>query len=85
MDKVFMLPTSAKLNGDTMADILACGFSRVPVYKGSKHNVSGLLLVKRLIVLNPEDERLVASVCSRKPAVVGLQTSLLDALRIACP
>jgi metal transporter CNNM len=80
MDQVFMLPTSAKLNGDTMADILACGFSRVPVYKGSKHNVSGLLLVKRLIVLNPEDERLVASVCSRKPAVVGLQTSLLDAL-----
>jgi metal transporter CNNM len=80
MDKVFMLPKTARLDHGTMADILARGFSRVPVYEGSKHNVSGLLLVKRLIVLSPEDGRLVSSVCSRKPAVVGLKTSLLDAL-----
>eukprot|EP00946_MAST-07B_sp_MAST-7B-sp1_P003821 g3821.t1 len=80
MEKVFMLPKTAKLDADTMADILACGFSRVPVYDGSKHNMCGLLLVKRLIVLNPEDGRLVGSVCSRKPSVVGLNTSLLDAL-----
>ena len=80
LDKVFMLPMSGKLNGDTMADILAKGYSRVPVYNGSKHNVCGLLLVKRLIILNPEDGRSVSGVCTRKPAVVGLKTSLLEAL-----
>jgi len=31
------------------------GHSRVPVYEGSRENIVGLLFVKSLIVLDPED------------------------------
>jgi len=75
-----MLSRNERFDEGIMADILAKGFSRVPVYKGSKHNVCGLLLVKKLIVVNPHDGRVVKSLLTRKPSVVGLDTSLLDAL-----
>ena len=80
LDEAFMLSHNERLDEGIMADIVAKGFSRVPVYKGSKHNVCGLLLVKKLIVVNPHDGRVVKSLLTRKPSVVGLDTSLLDAL-----
>jgi metal transporter CNNM len=80
LDQVFMLSKKDTLDQGTLADILAKGFSRVPVYDGSKHNVCGLLLVKRLIVIDPSDERVIETLYTRKPSVVGLSTTLLDAL-----
>ena len=35
--------------------LLEKGHSRVPVYKGSEDNICGMLLVKKLIQLDPED------------------------------
>jgi CBS domain containing-hemolysin-like protein len=32
-----------------MADVLASGHSRIPVFRGSRHNILGYFLVKRLI------------------------------------
>ena len=55
---------------------------QVPVYDGSKHNVCGLLLVKRLIVISPEDKRKIGSLLCRVPSVVGTDTTLLDALNV---
>jgi len=52
------------------------------VYDGSKHNVCGLLLVKRLIVISPEDKRKIGSLLCRVPSVVGTDTTLLDALNV---
>ena len=80
LDKCFMLPKDAKLDFETMAQIMASGFSRVPVYDSHKHNVCGLLLVKKLIVLDPEDARPVSEVLTRKPEAVALDASLLDVL-----
>ena len=80
LDDVFMMSNQEKLSQGTLADILAKGFSRIPVYNGSKHNVCGLLLVKRLIVIDPADERVIETLLTRKPSVVGLNTTLLDAL-----
>jgi CBS domain containing-hemolysin-like protein len=34
--------------------ILQSGHSRVPVYRGAKSNVVGMIIVKKLIKLNPE-------------------------------
>ena len=42
-----------------MADILASGHSRVPVFAGERRNVLGLLLVKRLMPVSPGDGRRV--------------------------
>ncbi|KAJ3146104.1 hypothetical protein HDU89_006670 [Geranomyces variabilis] len=54
IERVFMLPSTAKLDRATMQEILRLGHSRIPVYSGSKSNILGILLVKTLILLDPE-------------------------------
>lgn len=45
------------LDSDAVEEILLSGFSRIPVHEpGQKDNFIGMLLVKRLIPYNPEDE-----------------------------
>eukprot|EP00743_Colponemidia_sp_Colp-15_P011234 GILK01012499.1.p1 GENE.GILK01012499.1~~GILK01012499.1.p1 ORF type:complete len:221 (-),score=29.12 GILK01012499.1:291-908(-) len=63
-----------------MATLLACGHSRVPIYHRDRNNVKGILLVKRLIVVDPSDNRPVRSLALRKPLVVDAQMSLFDIL-----
>lgn len=70
MRRVFMLEYSTKLDENRMAGILASGHSRIPIYKTHPSNIVGLLLVKRLIVLDPEDERMIGDLSLRKPIVV---------------
>ena len=71
---------STVLNEGTMADILASGHSRVPVFAGERRNVLGLLLVKRLMPVSPSDGRRVGEFVFRSPTVLHPETSLLDAL-----
>lgn len=52
---VYMLDINSRLDSDTMSEILEKAHSRVPVYEGEKENIVGLLLVKTLIKLDPED------------------------------
>merc|ERR1719233_1137178 len=61
--KVFHLSSDAKLDFDTLERIFKSGHSRVPVletrntmYEDKSSNVIGLLFVKDLILLDPEDE-----------------------------
>lgn len=69
-DSIFMLEASQQLNHNVMADILASGHSRIPVYRGRRNNIIGLLLVKRLIVLDPADSKPIEQLCLRKPIVI---------------
>lgn len=71
MEQVFMLECDTKLDENVMADILASGHSRIPIYEGHKSNIIGLLLVKRLIVLDPDDKRPIRDLYLRKPIVVS--------------
>lgn len=75
MDKVYMLEYQTKLNHDTMADILASGYSRIPIYRDYPCNIVGLLLVKRLIVVDSEGERCVGDLALRKPIVASPNAS----------
>lgn len=52
----FMLGADERLGFDTVAKIFRTGYSRIPVYEVSKSNIIGLLFVKDLIFLDPEDE-----------------------------
>ncbi|GMF21246.1 unnamed protein product [Phytophthora lilii] len=54
-----------------MADILASGHSRIPVYETRKSNIVGLLFVKKLIVLDPDDARPIRDLVLRKPILVS--------------
>eukprot|EP01029_Cantina_marsupialis_P015053 TRINITY_DN329_c1_g1_i1.p1 TRINITY_DN329_c1_g1~~TRINITY_DN329_c1_g1_i1.p1 ORF type:complete len:491 (-),score=129.51 TRINITY_DN329_c1_g1_i1:265-1737(-) len=81
LHKVFMLSTDDLLDTETMARMIASGHSRVPVYEHHPHNIRGLLLVKKLIVLDPEDKRKVGSLGFRLPICVGMDEDLLSILR----
>ncbi|CAK9036016.1 DUF21 domain-containing protein At5g52790 (CBS domain-containing protein CBSDUF5) [Durusdinium trenchii] len=49
-----MLDADAVINHDTLREIDSFGHSRIPVYRKHKHNVRGFILVKKLIMLTPE-------------------------------
>ncbi|KAJ0398826.1 hypothetical protein P43SY_004957 [Pythium insidiosum] len=70
IEKVYMLEFDTKLDDNMMAEILASGHSRIPIYRKHRSNIVGLLLVKRLIVVDPEDERPIGDLVLRKPIVV---------------
>ena len=77
LESVFMLSHSDHIDKRTMNNvspspyhftanlvlpqIVAQGHSRVPVYRGERDNIIGILLVKRLIHLDPDDCTPVAS------------------------
>lgn len=80
MEQVFMLDYDTKLDENVMADILASGHSRIPIFHAHTANIVGLLLVKRLIVLDPEDERPIRDLYLRKPIVVAPDESCYNIL-----
>ncbi|KAE8887979.1 hypothetical protein PF005_g11419 [Phytophthora fragariae] len=71
MSEIYTLEIDTKLDHNTMADILASGHSRIPVYETRKSNIVGLLFVKKLIVLDPDDARPIRDLVLRKPILVS--------------
>ena len=55
LEDVFMLSKNARLDFKTIREIFQQGFSRIPVYGTSRDDILGLLLVKDLIFIDPED------------------------------
>ena len=80
LDEVYMFSTETKLDAQTLGSIVLKGHSRIPVYDGHPHNIRGMLLVKRLIVLNPEEKREVGTLELLEPLVVDNECTLLDLL-----
>eukprot|EP00899_Mesostigma_viride_P005611 jgi/Mesvir1/15050/Mv14702-RA.1 len=86
IDQVFSLPQDAVLDGPTMETLLVRGHSRVPVC--ASHDPTeflGLIMVKNLILLNPEDatplELIPMRPLMRVPADTKL-SSMLEQFRI---
>ena len=55
LEDVFMLSKHARLDFKVVRDIFQQGFSRIPVYGHDREDILGLLLVKDLIFIDPED------------------------------
>ena len=53
---VYCLNMEAVLDFKTMRDIYESGFSRIPVFEGDQQNVVGLLYVRDLAFVDPDDE-----------------------------
>jgi len=64
IDNVYMVEASTKLDFDTMLDIYKCGYTRIPVYEGHRQNIVGILYVKDLILVDPDDEMEVRTIIS---------------------
>ncbi|ORX81142.1 DUF21-domain-containing protein [Basidiobolus meristosporus CBS 931.73] len=80
MKYVFSLSFESRLDRKTMTDILRAGHSRVPIYKETPNNIVGVLLVKNLILLNPEDAVPISEVKIFDSPKVCLEESLFDLL-----
>ncbi|KAL6964169.1 hypothetical protein U1Q18_035227 [Sarracenia purpurea var. burkii] len=64
--ETFAIDIDDKLDRELMNLILEKGHSRVPVYYEQPTNIIGLILVKNLLTINPEDEVSVKSVTIRR-------------------
>eukprot|EP01095_Lingulamoeba_sp_RSL-Kostka_P008408 TRINITY_DN2804_c0_g1_i1.p2 TRINITY_DN2804_c0_g1~~TRINITY_DN2804_c0_g1_i1.p2 ORF type:complete len:476 (+),score=165.81 TRINITY_DN2804_c0_g1_i1:1639-3066(+) len=62
LDSVYMLDINELLSKDTIAACLDEGYSRIPVFENDRSNIVGLLFVKDLAILNPEDETPVKTI-----------------------
>ncbi|XGW31068.1 hypothetical protein V3C99_009771 [Haemonchus contortus] len=61
---VFMIPDTTVLNTKTVAEIVRMGYTRIPIYsEGDKNNVTDILFVKDLALLDPDDNFTVKTVC----------------------
>eukprot|EP00547_Thalassionema_nitzschioides_P001516 CAMPEP_0194207484 /NCGR_PEP_ID=MMETSP0156-20130528/6212_1 /TAXON_ID=33649 /ORGANISM="Thalassionema nitzschioides, Strain L26-B" /LENGTH=517 /DNA_ID=CAMNT_0038934257 /DNA_START=413 /DNA_END=1963 /DNA_ORIENTATION=+ len=82
--ETFMLNVDTKLDFTTIAQIFKTGYSRIPVFEVNQNNIIGLLFVKDLIFIDPEDETPVRNFCQifgRGVHVVWPDDNLGDVLR----
>lgn len=76
----FAVDINSKLDRDVMTLILEKGHSRVPVYYEDHTNIIGLILVKNLLTIHPDDEVPVKNVTIRRIPRVPETLPLYDIL-----
>ncbi|XP_061336388.1 DUF21 domain-containing protein At2g14520-like isoform X3 [Gastrolobium bilobum] len=80
ISETFAIDINSKLDRELMNEILENGHSRVPVYYEQPTNIIGLVLVKNLLTIHPEDETPVKSVTIRRIPRVPESMPLYDIL-----
>ncbi|XP_022988772.1 DUF21 domain-containing protein At2g14520 isoform X2 [Cucurbita maxima] len=80
ISETFVIDINAKLDRNLMNLVLAKGHSRVPVYYEEQTNIIGLILVKNLLTIHPDDEILVKNVTIRRIPRVPETLPLYDIL-----
>jgi len=61
LSSTFMLNVEKKMTKRLINKIIDSGQSRIPVYHRSRENIVGMLLIKNLVLIDPEDEVPIAS------------------------
>lgn len=78
--RAFSLDLNGALDMETLTAIMAKGHSRVPVYAGSQTNIIGLILVKNLLTIDPNDAVPLKKMTIRKIPRVSENMPLYDIL-----
>ncbi|ESO10268.1 hypothetical protein HELRODRAFT_139909, partial [Helobdella robusta] len=55
IDDVYMIEENSLLNFETLNQIICSGYSRIPVYSGSRHNIVAIFNVRDLAFVDPDD------------------------------
>ncbi|KAK4014598.1 hypothetical protein OUZ56_027119 [Daphnia magna] len=63
LEDVFMLSYDSLLDFETVSEIMKQGFSRVPIYDGERNNIIGLLFIKELALVDPQDAIPLKTLC----------------------
>ena len=85
IDSCFLLDLESQLDFATITKIMESGHSRIPVYSNERHNIVGLLFVKDLAFVDPDDcipLQTVIKFYSRPVNFVWNDTNLGDLLDI---
>ncbi|XP_077233333.1 methyltransferase, putative (DUF21) isoform X2 [Tasmannia lanceolata] len=80
ISKAFSLDLDGILDEQTLNSIMTKGHSRVPVYVGNPSNIIGLILVKSLLTVDPEDAVPLRKMTIRKIPRVSENMPLYDIL-----
>ncbi|XP_022158632.1 DUF21 domain-containing protein At2g14520-like [Momordica charantia] len=80
ISETFSIDINAKLDRNLMSLVLEKGHSRVPVYYEEKTNIIGLILVKNLLTIHPDDKVPVKNVTIRRIPRVPETMPLYDIL-----
>ncbi|PIA19736.1 DUF21-domain-containing protein [Coemansia reversa NRRL 1564] len=80
LHNVFMVDISAQLDRQLLTEMVRRGHSRVPVFDGRRDNIVGVLLVKSLVLLDPDDCTPVRDATIAPIPLVTTRTSLYDIL-----
>eukprot|EP00053_Salpingoeca_punica_P016101 m.150207 g.150207 ORF g.150207 m.150207 type:complete len:437 (+) comp16877_c0_seq1:161-1471(+) len=82
LEYVYMLPLNALLDSETIDEIIATGYSRIPVFRKEKSDARQLILVKQLLKYNDEDATPIKQIPKRVMPVVQDDTLLLEILAL---
>lgn len=82
LEDAFMLSIDAILDFETVSEIMKSGFSRIPVYKGERHNVEKLLFIKDLALIDPDDNTPLQTLCEfyQNPCSFVFEDTTLDVI-----
>lgn len=80
ISKAFSLDLDATLNLETLNAIMTMGHSRVPVYYRDRMNIIGLILVKNLLAVDPDEGVSLRKMLLRKIPRVSENMPLYDIL-----
>ncbi len=58
---IFMLDGEEEINRELLTRIYMSGHSRIPVYRGHRENIVGILMTRDLILINPDKLRISIS------------------------
>ena len=62
LDQCYMLDVEERLTFSLMLEVYRSGYTRIPVYRGVRGNIVGVLYAKDLILVDPEDEIELATI-----------------------
>nr|XP_043614325.1 DUF21 domain-containing protein At1g47330 [Erigeron canadensis] len=80
ISKAFSLDLDGTLTLDTLNAIMTMGHSRIPVYYGDRTNIIGIILVKNLLAVDPDDAVPLRKMLLRKVPRVTDNMPLYDIL-----
>ncbi|RKO91099.1 hypothetical protein BDK51DRAFT_20603 [Blyttiomyces helicus] len=82
LEHVFMLPLETKLDRPTMENIMKAGHSRVPIYASDRGCIIGVVLVKQLIINDPDDAIPLSDIKIRRLPRVTARIPLFEMLHV---
>jgi len=83
IEQVFMLGIDETLTHEQIKDIVQTGYSRIPIYEGNHHHITGMLFAKDLALLNPDHTFVIRNILptlNRQLPRVFADTPLSDML-----